>query len=622
MRNLKSTLVLLLSLMLTLPAMAKAKVGLDHVEPMFWWANMHSPKLQLMVHGNQIGTTQVSLDYPGVELMGTATLDNPNYLFVNLMLAKDVKPGKFNITFSKNGRKVKSYTYELKQRREGSAERQGFNSTDVMYLLMPDRFANGDTSNDEIKGMCATLDRTQPGTRHGGDLKGVADHLDYIKDMGFTAIWMNPVLENNQKGAYHGYASTDMYKVDAHLGTNEQYATLSTEARKDGIKIIMDMIFNHVGIEHWWMKDLPSKDWVNNMPKDEKYTITNHLKSTTQDPYVSKVDKDGLVNGWFVPSMPDLNQKNPYLATYLIQNSIWWVEYADLSGIRMDTYSYPDHKMMADWNDRINEEYPNFSIVGEEWVTKPSWVAYWQNKKENSNGYKSSLFSLMDFPIQDALIKGLTEDEGWSTGLKKLYETLAMDFLYPDPQNLVIFPDNHDMSRYFTQLSGDFDLWKMGIAYTLTTRGIPQIYYGTEVLFEADQSRDWGYLRNDMLGGWQGDKINAFTGEGLTDQQVEAQNYLKTLLNWRKGNEVISHGHLKHFAVKDGVYVMFRYLDGKAAMTVLNKGDKEYTLDYNRLQEVLVNYTKGYNVLSGAAVNDLKTITVPGKSATVIELSK
>ena len=402
----------------------------------------------------------------------------------------------------KTGKEKLSHRFTLLAREKGSADRQGFTNDDVMYLITPDRFANGNPHNDTIKGLKEKADRSNPEGRHGGDLQGVADHLDYIADMGFTALWLNPVQENDMaRTSYHGYAVTDFYKVDPRLGSNEEFKDLSKAAKEKGIKMIMDMIMNHCGSEHWWMKDLPSTDWIN---YGGKFVGTNHIHSTVQDPYASQADKKLFTEGWFVKQMPDMNQRNPLLAQYLIQNTIWWIEFAGLDGIRMDTYPYPDKDFMTHWSCSVMDEYPKFSIVGEEGSLNPAIVAYWQAGNNNRDGYTSCLGSLMDFPMQDALVKGLNGSEKeWNHGLIKMYEMLANDFIYPDPYNLVIFADNHDQSRFFTQINEDFDLFKMGIAYILTMRGIPQIFYGTEILMKNPDGKVDAVIRSDFPGGWK-----------------------------------------------------------------------------------------------------------------------
>lgn len=599
-------------------ALTSVNAQIDHVEPPFWWTGMKNPNLQLMVHGKNISITKVVFDYEGVELKSVTSIENPNFLFIDLQLSPGVKSGKFDIFFKKDGKTVESFTYELKKRQPGSAEREGFKNSDVMYLIMPDRFANGDPFNDSIEGMKEGYNRKDPLGRHGGDIKGIIDHLDYITSMGFTAIWLNPVLENNQtRTSYHGYATTDFYKVDARFGTNDDYRKLGILAKEKGIKLIMDMIFNHCGSEHWWMEDIPGSDWINLYPD---YVITNHRRTVNQDPYASNLDKELMIKGWFVPTMPDLNLRNPFLENYLIQNSIWWIEYVGLNGIRMDTYPYTDKYAMAEWNRLVLKEYPDFNIVGEEWSLNPAIVSYWQKGQKNSDEYNRNLPSVMDFPIQNALSRGLTEKEGGNNGLVKLYEALANDFLYPDPYNLVIFPDNHDMSRFYNQLALDIGLFKLGITYILTTRGIPQIYYGTEILMEGDKKRGDGDLRRDFPGGWESDKVNAFTGKGLSKKEIEVQNFFKKLLNWRKRNPVIHTGKLTHFAPENGVYVFFRYNNDKKVMIVLNKNKEDHHLKLERFNEIICGYSKGKDIIGGKVFDLNYEIAVPALTPLILEL--
>ncbi len=595
-KKMKSGLLLLLVL---LCCCAKSVAQEVHkIEPPFWWAGMKSSHLQLMVYGKEIAALQAAIDYNGLSIEKIERAESNSYLFIDLQLAVDIRPGKFNIRFTDGTRLVNTYTYELKARATGSAQRKGFDNTDVLYLITPDRFANGSPANDSIGGLREGYNRSADFGRHGGDIAGIRQHLDYIKDMGFTAIWLNPVLENDQpKWSYHGYATTDYYKVDSRFGSNEEYVDLSKQAKANDIGMIMDIIVNHCGSEHPWMKDPPFGNWFNG--QDQPYQQTNHRKSTLLDPYVSSHDRAIMAQGWFVPAMPDLNQRNAFLSTYLIQNSIWWIEYADLAGIRQDTYSYPFREFMTDWTCAIMEEYPYFNIVGEEWVENAAIISYWQQGKVNKDGYRSCLPSLMDFPMTFALHKALTEEEGWSEGLMRLYENLANDFLYADPNALVIFPDNHDMSRIFTQLNEDVTAFKMAMAYMLTMRGIPQLYYGTEVLMSHTGTDSHGVIRSDFPGGWPGDAVNAFTGQGLSADALDAQGFLKKLLQWRKGARAVHFGRLMHFEPQNGVYVYFRYLHGQAIMVVLNKNTAPVELPLDRFAERLAGYQKGKDVLTG-----------------------
>lgn len=592
---------------------------LERIEPMFWWAGMKSPELQLMVYGENISETNVSLKYTGVEVVSTTKVHSPNYLFVDLRLAENVQPGKFEIQFTKGNKVVQTYLYELKTREKGSAKRAGFNSSDVIYLITPDRFINGNPNNDWVVGMKEKPNRSNKDGRHGGDIQGIINSLDYLQKMGFTAVWLNPVLENNMtQFSYHGYSTTDFYKVDPRYGTNEEYRQLNDELDKRGMKLIMDMIFNHCGSEHWWMNDLPMNDWINNYPD---YKITTHHRTVNQDPHASEADRSAMVDGWFVPTMPDLNQRNPFMEKYLIQNSIWWIEFVGLEGIRQDTWPYPDKNMMATWSKQVLEEYPNFNIVGEEWTMNPAVISYWQKGKVNADGYECYLPSLMDFPLQNAVSSGLRNDVNWDGGLIQIYESLANDFLYPDADNLVIFPDNHDMSRFFVQVGEDVDLLKMGLALFLTMRGIPQIYYGTEILMRHEGS-EHGNIRADFPGGWQGDKVNALTGVGLTAEQKELQETISKIQNWRKSKSVIHDGKLMHFVPQDGIYTYFRYNKDEAVMVVLNKNSEEKTLSTKRFAEITDGYKSGNEIISGKKIEDISEIKIPAKTAMIVELQK
>lgn len=591
-------------------------LNVDRVEPMFWWVGMKNPSVQLMVHGQEIALTEISLNYPGVKIMAISRQDNPNYVFIDLSILPEAKAGAFPIQFRKNKKEVVSYTYELKNREPHSADRKGFDQSDVIYLITPDRFVNGNPANDAVVGMKEQPNRSDYNGRHGGDIQGIKNSLDYLSGMGFTSIWLNPVLENNMtQVSYHGYSTTDFYKVDPRYGTNEEYRELGKTIHQKGMKLMMDMIFNHIGSEHWWMNDMPSADWLNFYPE---YKITTHRRTVNQDPYAAETDRKAMADGWFVPSMPDLNQRNSFLMNYLIQNSIWWTEYVGLDGIRMDTYPYPDKFGMAEWTRRMLEEYPDFYMVGEEWSLNPGIVAYWQKGKVNKDGFVSELPGLMDFPMNDAVIQGL-KNPG-NDGLIKIYEELANDFQFAHPEKLVIFPDNHDMTRFYDQLGNNIDLMKMGLVWYATTRGIPQLFYGTEILMTSPGPKEDGKIRADFPGGWAGDPVNAFTGAGLSAQQKDVQGFMRKILNWRKANPVVYTGELKHFVPVDGVYVYFRYDNSKKVMVVLNKNTQEKTIDTGRFSEVMANCTSGKEIISGAAITDLKNLKAPAMSAMIIEL--
>ncbi|KAA3622322.1 MAG: alpha-amlyase [Bacteroidetes bacterium] len=615
----KKAIVFLLLISLTFSGLI-AQDKISRIEPPNWWAGMNNPELQLLVYGDDIASLSPVINYEGVEITTTVRTPNPNYIFVYLNIAADVKPGKFDIRFEKDGKLVESHSYALWEREEGSAMKEGFNTSDVMYLITPDRFANGDPGNDNIEGMKEKANRSFKGGRHGGDIEGIRKNLDYIHDMGFTAIWLNPVLENDMYDySYHGYAATDFYNVDRRYGTNEDYLKMSKEAKSKGIKLIMDMIVNHCGSEHWFVLDPPTADWIN---FGGEYVNTNHRKHTVQDIHASEYDKKHFSDGWFVRTMPDMNQRNELMADYLIVNTIWWVEYVDLAGIRMDTYPYPDKDFMSRWTCEVMAEYPNLNIVGEEWNNSPAIVSYWQADKVNHDGYTSCLPSLMDFPLQAAVKESFNNPEKqYGSGMIQMYEMLAFDFLYPDPDNLVVFPDNHDMDRFYTQVNEDVDLFKMGMAYFLTMRGVPQIYYGSEVLMKnAGAPGDHGIIRSDFPGGWEGDKINGFTGEGLSGDQKDVQTYVKTLLNWRKDNKVIHNGKLMQFVPVNGVYVFVRYTDEGKVLVLLNKSMAPAEVDMARFSEITEGYSEGKDVITSKVYTLQGKATFPAKTAVVLEL--
>ncbi len=600
---------------------SSSKISLDRIEPPFWWIGMKIPDLQLLVHGKNIAETSVNIDYEGIKLRDVTLVENPDYLFLHLVISKKTKSGKFIIYFKKANKIISTYEYELKKRRKNSEYRQGFNSSDVIYLLMPDRFSNGDPSNDNVKGMKEKADRNNPDGRHGGDIKGIVNHLNYLQNLGITALWINPLLENNMNTySYHGYAITDYYKIDPRFGTNRDYLNLIDDCHKKGIKVIMDMVFNHCGIGHWWMKDLPMKDWIHQFPK---FTRTNYCSSVIVDPHASDFDRNLMLKGWFDKTMPDLNQNNKFLATYLIQNSIWWIENANIDGIRMDTYTYSNKNMMAKWTKRVLKEYPDFNIVGETWLPKPSLVSYWQKDALNKDGYNSYLPSVFDFPLYYALGKSFNEKETWNKGLIDLYNVLCDDYLYANPQNIVIFTDNHDCDRFFSKINKNLKSFKMAVAFLLTTRGIPEIYYGTEILMQGFKHNGDGDIRKDFPGGWKNDKINAFYKEGRNKEQNEAFDYLQNLLKWRKNKDVIHTGKLKHFIPHDGVYVYFRYNKKETIMVLLNNNNNEdKTINTKRFAECMRDYKYAKNIINGKTIYNLKSIIVPAKSAVILELKK
>lgn len=608
----RKNLLLSLIICLLFPGFLSAK-GIT-AEPAFWWSGMKNPELQLMVYGENIASFRPSVSYPGVKLKSSVALESPNYLLVYLDV-ENAQPGSFDITFTKDKKQIKM-PYELKARKKDACKIKGFDSSDVLYLIMPDRFANGDPSNDNLVMKTAyKTDRNDPSARHGGDLAGIEKHLDYIEDLGVTAIWLNPVLENDmQGGSYHGYATTNYYRVDRRFGTNEDYVRLIDKTHAKGMRVVMDMIFNHCGSDHIWMKDVPSKDWFNNL---DKYVETSHVKEVYFDPYASEYDTKRMVDGWFVPSMPDLNQRNPHVATYLIQNSIWWIEYSGVDGIRQDTYPYADYKMMVDWCNAIYREYPDYNIVGEAWMNQTMGTAFWQKDSKLNERGNTMLKSVMDFRLMGLSHSAFFGDAG---GMQALYEHLAYDYAYADIYNVLRFLDNHDTDRFLPAMPEKLDAFKQGIAFMLTIPGIPQFYYGTELLMNGTKQKGDGYIRLDVPGGWPGDAVNQFEASGRTNIQNEAWNYMQKLLKWRKGNEVIAKGKMKHFVPQNGVYVYARNLNGKQVVVIMNGNAKESVLPLDRYDEILKGYTSGKDVITGKVVSLQKELTLGAKDVLVLEL--
>ncbi|MCS6123054.1 glycoside hydrolase family 13 protein [Shewanella baltica] len=675
------------------------KISTDvKLEPAFWWAGMHNPELQLMLYSRELPSLpqqlKVDIQGQGITLKSLEHTDNPHYLFINLDLSQ-AAPQNFELVISNTDSASKTNTplyrlpYTLQARVKGSRERQGFSNKDVIYLITPDRFANGDTSNDNQADMLEPVAANSlsnpsnpyyPDARHGGDIEGISQHLAYLAKLGVTQLWINPLLENNQaQYSYHGYSITNLYRVDPRFGSNEDYKALVAKANKLGLGVIKDVVVNHIGSNHWWLNDLPSQDWLNDATKTQLHNreskpdliqsaetkssamkssvtsprFTSHRRTTVQDPYAAAQDHIDFVDGWFTDTMPDLNQSNPKLATYLIQNSIWWVEYAGLSGIREDTYSYADKGFLAKWSKAVMTEYPNFNIVGEEWTANPITVSYWQKGKINADGYTSDLPSLMDFPLYEKLIASLNEPETWDTGFIKLYEMLANDVVYADPSKLVLFEGNHDTNRIFSLVKENIDLYKMALTYVLTAKRIPQLFYGTEVLMSSPtEGRHDGVVRSDFPGGFANSATNAFAGQGLSEPQRQAQHFVRTLLNYRKQSPALQSGDLLHFVPQDGVYVQFRCVlnaplsaEQKAealksriqnnsltqhnactqpsadkVMVIYNKNDKAVTLDINRFASVLGDSGAAADIISGKTVSLNQAITLPHAGVTILEL--
>lgn len=594
----------------------QAVIQIDRIDPAFWWAGMKNSELQIMVYGPNIAQASVSIDYPGVTLTDAVKLESPNYLFLYLDINPETQPGTFDILFSR-GKETFKQKYELKMREKERAGRKGFSSEDVLYLIMPDRFADGDPSNNSISSMKfpVNVNRNNPNARHGGDLKGIEQHLDYIQELGVTAVWLNPVLENDMPGgSYHGYATTDYYKVDSRFGTNQDYKELIDKCHEKGMKVVMDMIFNHCGCEHIWFKDRPSHDWFN-FP--DGYVQTSYRLTPHFDPYASQYDKDLTVKGWFVGSMPDLNQHNPHLLKYLSQNSIWWIEYAGIDGIRMDTHPYVYFDAMSQWCAEVEQEYPEFNIVGECWYPNEVGSSWWQaNSKLNQQN--SNLKSVMDFPLQGVVRDAFTEQTGGG-GLNKIYDKIAMDFLYENPMSILTFLDNHDTDRFLLKEPENLGSFKQAIAFLLTTRGIPQIYYGTEILMNGSKSRGDGWIRRDFPGGFPGDTLNYFTPQGRTPLQNEAFDFMKKILLWRKNNQVISKGSMIHFMPTNGIYVYRRSYNGQHVLVMMNGNDSEKKINMERYHEILDGISKAHDVITGQEITFEPEMTFGPREIRILE---
>jgi neopullulanase len=606
----------LVSVLLTLTSSAQK---IQHIEPPFWWEEMSNTKLQIMFHGEKIGLCSVHVN--GLLLEGVVKTENPNYIFVNID-TKDVRRGKYEFQFKNNGKTILKVDYELKERRPNSKYRKGFDSKDMVYLIMPDRFSNGDESNDSHSSVFEKINREFHGGRHGGDIQGIINHLDYIKELGATAIWSTPLLEDNDSTfSYHTYGQSDVYKIDPRYGTNEDYKRLANEMHQRDMKLIMDYVTNHWGAAHWMMKDLPTYSWIHQFPG---YAQSNYRMSTQMDPNVAEIDKKYCVNGWFVKSMPDLNQSNELVLNYLTQNAIWWVEYADLDGLRVDTYSYNDKDGIAKWTKLIMDEYPNFNIVGEVWLHDQAQISYWQKDSKISaiQSYNTYLPSVMDFTLHDALSSVFREvNPSWDNGMIKVYENFVNDFLYPNINNIMVFAENHDTHR-FNHLFQDFRDYKLAMTLLATVRGIPQLYYGSEIGMAGNKDFGDGAIRQDFPGGWKNDSVNAFLKENRTEEQQLYFEFTKKIFNWRKSADVIHIGKTKQYLPLENVYVFFRYTDEKAVMVVINNSDVSQKIDFNRFEESIKKYKKGKDVLSDSEIDfSQKEFQLSPKTSYVFELN-
>ncbi len=602
-----------------------AKAQDIRVEPPNWWVGMANSELQLLVKADDIGAFQVKLKKGRNQLIKKVhQADSPNYLFIDLDLSSVEKPEKLVFEFSNKVSKFE-YEYELYELEFGSEKIKGFNSGDAIYLITPDRFVNGDESNDSVSGLKEqAVDRSHDYKRHGGDITGIIQAIPYLNDLGMTAVWSSPLLINDMaEQSYHGYAITDFYKVDPRFGSLQEYRLLANELRSREMKLIMDQVNNHCGSNHWWMSDLPFSDWINGQEAfltSGEITYSNHRRTTIQDPYAAQKDKDGMLEGWFVSAMPDLNHRNPFMARYLIQNSLWWIETLGLGGIRQDTYPYNDPTFMAEWARAIQTQYPKFTIVGEEWSYNPLRVGYWQQSASNADGYESHLPSVFDFPLQKALVDALTNEESWDKGLIEWYTALSNDFYYPNPKALVFMGDNHDMDRLYTQLSEDVKLHHMALALLAMAPRTPQIYYGTEVLMQnTAKPHDHGLIRTDFPGGWSGDEINAFSKEGLTAEQKATQNLFAKLFQFRNRSEAMRFGETLHYAPNDGVYVISRFFENEKLVLFLNKNEEDRQIDLSDYKE-LQGYDRYYDPINEVEFSIPKLIRVQPRSFLLIQL--
>lgn len=590
---------------------------LERIEPAFWWTGMQEPFLQLIIHGDKIAEREVSLSYPGVTLQEVHKVDNPNYLFVDINIASSAVPGTFPIKLKQKGQKDLVYTYELKKRNEG-IKAQGVNSSDFVYLIMPDRFANGDKNNDVIKGMQETsLSRDSMYKRHGGDIQGIIDHLGYLQDMGVTSLWMTPLVTNDQPSAsYHGYAATENYRIDPRFGSNELYKVLADSLHKRGMKLIMDLVHNHIGSQHWTMKDLPMKNWVHQWPT---FTRSSFRAAPLMDPYAAPSDRKIMTDGWFDLHMPDMDQTNPYVRRYFTQSHIWWIEYAGVDAFRLDTYPYNDADFMSEWGKAIKAAYPGFTFFGEIWVhSGPEQVFFTQGNTVN-RGFDTQLPGTTDFQSLWAISAALNEKPGWDDGVVKLYTALIQDYQYQDPMRNVVFLDNHDLSRFYSVVQENKHKYKAALAWLLTTRGIPQLYYGAEIGMKNFSAPD-GLVREDFKGGWPADTQNKFTAAGRNAEENELFNYVSTLANYRKHNPVLQSGKLMQYVPQDNVYTYFRYNTDKTVMIVLNPNEKEIAISPARFTERVNGFTQVKDIVTGKTYPLSDSLRIPAQTTQVMEL--
>jgi glycosidase len=599
---------------------------IKRMEPPFWWRDMENPELQILFYGDNIARYSVSVS-DAIPIVNIRKTENPNYLFLTVNL-ENIPAKKFKIHFQKKNKTVFTKEYELRQRIKNSRLRKGFNTEDVIYLIMPDRFANGNTNNDSVKEMAEKANRKENGGRDGGDIKGIINHLDYINELGATTLWSTPLLEDNEPNySYHHYAQSDFYKIDSRYGTNQDYKKLASELHQRKMKLIMDYVTNHWGSKHWMIQDLPTKDWIHYWENSKTgFKRSNYRMTTQYDPYASKIDYKNCVEGWFDTSMPDINQSNPLVLKYITQNAIWWIEYANLDGLRVDTYSYNDKEAIAKWTKGIMDEYPNFNIVGEVWLHDQAQIAYWQKDSKIGaiESYNSHLPSVMDFTLHDAVTTVFNEDNPtWFNGMIKVYENFVNDFLYPNPNNIMVFVGNHDTNRINEIYNGDLSKYKLAMTLIATVRGIPQVYYGDEIGMKGNKEKNGdGDIRKDFPGGWKGDRNNAFSSSGRTNSQKKYFDFTKKLFNWRKTNSAIHYGKTKHFIPENNVYVYFRYTEKDTVMVIINNSVDKQEINPNRFKEILKDNYQGKEILTNKIIPFKKPFFIEGKTAMIIEIKK
>lgn len=623
----KRTATALFFLLSSLFVSAQKPFAIERVQPTNWFVGMKNPALQILVYGKNAGTLSYSINYSGVRLLSTTKVENPNYAFLNLSVSPTAKPGTFFIEGKAGDAKI-SVSYQLKARAKGFKSK-GVNSSDLIYLIMPDRFSNGDPSNDKFRDMLDTLaDAANPYLRHGGDLQGVINHLDYLQELGVTTLWLTPVIENDEalkaegperrQAGYHGYHFTDHYTIDKRFGGAEAYKKLSDALHQRGMKLLQDAVYNHVSEDHWMFKDRPTKDWFNNWPT---YTNTSHKEQALLDPHSAAIDRKVFSDGWFVPFLPDLNQRNPLLANYLIQNAIWCTETFSLDGWRIDTYKYNDQAFMNRCNAALLAEYPTIHLFGETTANNPFGLSYFVRNKVDFP-FKSNLPGSLDFPLNYAMLDALRQNFGWDDGVNRLYQTLSQDAVYADPMRMVTSLDNHDMDRFYSVIGEDWNKYKMGVTWLLTLRGIPSWYYGTELLMKNFRDPTDAEVRRNFPGGFSGDKENAFTQQGRSKKEGEAFDFVKRLANYRKATPALHSGQLMQYLPQDAVYVYFRYDNSKTVMIATNTADKERTINTDRFSERMSGFSRGRNVLTNDVVSTLSQIVIPPKTALVLELMR